>query len=284
MTAVDHDLEAAILVRTPIAPSRGWRDLELRSVWAYRQLVYFLTWRDLKVRYRQTVLGVAWVLLQPLLTMVVFSLIFGRVAKIPSEGVPYPIFSFAALLPWTFFSNAILAASMSVVASSAMITKVYFPRLLLPLAAVGGTLVDFVLSFVVFAGLMAYYGVVPPPRVVLLPLLVLLAVAAPLGLGMLLAALNVRYRDVRYVVPFLVQFWLFLTPVVYPASLLGEPWRSLIGLNPMTGVVEGFRWALLGTHLASPWLLPLSATTAALSFAGGLVVFRQVEDSFADVV
>ncbi len=237
---------AAGLPITRIAPSHGWVALELRELWAYRELLYFLIWRDVKVRYKQTALGAAWAIIQPFFTMIVFSLFFGSLAKVPSDGIPYPIFSYAALVPWTFFANGLNQSANSLVGSANLIKKVYFPRLAMPLAAVLSGVVDFALAFVVLLGLMAWFGVAPTGHVIWLPAFLVLALVSALGVGLWLAALNVQFRDVRYVVPFLTQFWLFATPIAYPSSLLPEPWRSLYGLNPMAGVVEGFRWALLG--------------------------------------
>ena len=233
-----------------IQPSRGWASLQLRAVWEYRELLYFLVWRDVKVRYKQTALGVAWVVLQPVISMVVFSFLFGTLLKVPSGEVPYPIFAYAALLPWNYFATSLTRSSTSLVGSAHLITKVYFPRLVIPISGVLSGLVDFAVAFLVLAGLMVYYGVVPTGAVVWLPAFLLLALATALGVGMWLSALNVRYRDINYLVPFLVQIWMYLTPVVYGTTLIPERFRFLLGLNPMTAVVEGFRWALLGNRLA----------------------------------
>ena len=233
------------LVTLRIAPSKGWVSLKLHELWEYRELLYFLVWRDIKVRYKQTALGATWAIIQPVFTMLVFSLFFGHLGKIPSDGIPYPIFSFAALVPWTFFANGLGQSSNSLVGNANLITKIYFPRLIVPLASVFSGIVDFLLAFVVLLGMMLYYGLVPTLNVFWLPLFVLLALVTSLGVGLWLSALNVEYRDVRYVVPFITQFWLFATPIAYPSSLLPEPWRTIYGLNPMVGVVEGFRWALL---------------------------------------
>lgn len=267
-----------------IGPSRGWVPLNLRDLWDYRELLYFLTWRDVKVRYKQTALGAAWAILQPFLTMVVFSLFFGKLAKIPSEGVPYPIFSFAALVPWTFFATGLGMSSNSLVGSSNLITKVYFPRLVIPIASVFSGLVDFIIAFVVLLGMMLYYGIVPTVNVLWLPALLLLALVTSLGVGLWLSALNVQYRDVRFVIPFITQFWLFATPIAYPSSLLDEPWRTLYGINPMAGVVEGFRWALLDTDTA-PGLMAVVSVVAAIGIlVTGAFYFRRMEKTFADVV
>jgi len=267
-----------------IQPSRGWVSLRLGELWEYRELLYFLVWRDVKVRYKQTALGAAWAIIQPFFTMVVFSLFFGKLAKIPSEGVPYPIFSYAALVPWTFFSNGLTQSSNSLVGSANLITKVYFPRLTIPIATVLSGVIDFVLAFAVLLGMMLYYGIIPTVNVLWLPLFLLLALVASLGVGLWLSALNVEYRDVRYVVPFLTQFWLFATPIAYPSSLLNEPWRTLYGLNPMVGVVEGFRWALLGTNTAPGPMIAVSSLAAVLILVGGAFYFRRMEKTFADVV
>jgi lipopolysaccharide transport system permease protein len=267
-----------------IRPSRGWVSLKLGELWQYRELLYFLIWRDIKVRYKQTALGAAWAIIQPVMTMVVFSLFFGKLGKIPSDGVPYPIFSYAALVPWTFFANGLAQSSNSLVGSSNLITKVYFPRLAIPIATVLSGVVDFLLSFVVLLVMMLYYGVVPTANALWLPCFLLLAVAISLGVGLWLSALNVEFRDVRYVVPFLAQFWLFATPVAYPSSLLHEPWRTVYGLNPMVGVVEGFRWALLGTDTRPGPSVAASAVAALVILAGGAFYFRRMEKTFADVV
>ncbi len=275
--------EAATEV-TWIRPSRGWSMPDLRELWRYRELLYFLVWRDVKVRYKQTALGAAWAVIQPFATMVVFSLFFGRLARVPSDGVPYPVFAYAALVPWTFFANGLTLSTQSLVQSQNLLRKVYFPRLAIPSAAVLSGLVDFALAFAVLLGMMAYFGIVPGARVVWLPPLLLLALATSLGVGLWLSALNVRYRDVGHVVPFIVQFWLFATPVAYPSSLLGEPWRTVYGLNPMVGVVEGFRWALLGTDTAPGGALLASVLAAAALLVSGALYFRRMERSFADVV
>jgi lipopolysaccharide transport system permease protein len=267
-----------------IEPPSGWLHLGLRELWEHRELVYFLTWRDIKVRYKQTALGAAWALLQPLSTMIVFSLFFGRLAKVPSEGVPYPLFTLAALVPWTFFSNGLTQSANSVVASQNLVTKIYFPRLAIPIATVLAGALDFALAFVLLLGLMLYYGTPLTPRVLWVIPLTLLALVAALGVGFWLAALNVQYRDVRYTVPFLTQLWLFATPIAYPSSLLSEPWRTVYGLNPMAGVVEGFRWALLGTGGAPGPMILASSVAACVVALGGALYFRRMEQTFADVV
>ncbi len=267
-----------------IQPSRGWVPLKLSDVWEYRELLYFLVWRDIKVRYKQTALGAAWAIIQPVMTMVVFSIFFGRLAKIPSDGIPYPIFSYAALVPWTFFATGLAQASDSLVGSANLVRKVYFPRLILPTAAVLSGVVDFALAFLVLVGMMAAYGIGLSARMLVLPFFLLLALVAALGVGLWFSSLNVRYRDVRYVLPFLTQFWLFATPVAYSSALLSPPWRTLYGLNPMVGVVDGFRWALLGSA-REPGAMVLVSTIAALSLLlGGAYYFRRMEKTFADMV
>jgi lipopolysaccharide transport system permease protein len=267
-----------------LEPSTGLVRLNLRDVWAYRELLYFLVWRDVKVRYKQTVLGAAWAILQPVMAMVVFSIFFGRFAKMPSDGVPYPVFAFAALLPWQLFAYALSESANSLVGSQNLITKVYFPRLIVPLASVLAGLVDFAVAVIVLLGLMWHYGIVPTRAVVLLPLFVALALATALAVGLWLSSLNVKYRDVRHTIPFLTQFWLFATPVAYPTSIVPERWRALLGLNPMAGVVEGFRWALLGKAEGPGPLLAVSVIVVALMLVGGLMYFRQTERTFADLV
>jgi homopolymeric O-antigen transport system permease protein len=271
-------------VHVRVRPATGWEGLALRELWEYRELAYFLVWRDLKVRYKQTVLGAAWAIIQPLFTMVVFSLFFGRLARMPSDGIPYPIFSYAALVPWTFFATALGQSTDSLVGSSNLIKRVYFPRLAIPIAAVLSSVVDFAIAFVVLVGMILCYGLRPTVNVLWLPLFLLLALVTALGAGLWLSALNVQFRDVRYTVPFLIQFWLFATPIVYPSSLLHQPWRTLYGLNPMAGVVEGFRWALLGTKTAPGPMLIISALAAFSLVLGGAFYFRRMEKSFADVV
>jgi lipopolysaccharide transport system permease protein len=268
---------------TRIRPITGWVPLELGEVWRYRELLLSFCARDIQVRYKQTVLGAAWAIIQPVTTMVIFSLFFGRLANIPSDGVPYPIFSYTGLLPWGFFSNALTQASTSMVTSGELIKKVYFPRLLVPIASTLAGLVDLGIAFVVLLFMMAFYGIAPTPAVLLLPVFLLLALIAALGTGLWLSALNVTYRDVRYVLPFLTQIWLFATPIAYPSSLLSEPWRTLYGLNPMVGVVEGFRWALLGSNPPGPMLIVSSAMSLFL-LASSAYYFRRMESSFADVV
>jgi len=269
---------------TVIEPAARWPSFALGELWAQRELVYFLTWRDVKVRYKQTLLGVAWAIIQPLATMLVFSLFFGRLAKVPSQGVPYPLFALAALVPWTFFANGLTQSANSVVLSQNLITKVYFPRLAIPLATVLAGALDFVLAFVLLLVFLIAYGVAPTASWVGIVPLSLLAFAATLGVGLWLAALNVLYRDVRYAVPFLAQLWLFATPIAYPSSLLSEPWRTIYALNPMVAVVDGFRWALLGTPAPTSASVAASCAVAAVLLVSGALFFRRTEQSFADIV
>jgi lipopolysaccharide transport system permease protein len=258
--------------------------IRVGELWEYRELLYFLIWRDVKVRYKQTVLGAAWAIIQPVCTMLVFSLFFGRLARIPSDGVPYPVFAYAALVPWMFFATGLNQSADSLVGSANLIKKVYFPRLVVPLASVTSGIIDFGLSFAVLLGLMAWYGIAPTLNVLWLPLLAVLALVTALGVGLWLSALNVEFRDVRYTVPFLVQFWLFATPIAYPSSLLPEQWRPVYGLNPMVGVVEGFRWALLGTETRPGPMVLASAVAALVVLVSGAFYFRRMERTFADVV
>lgn len=267
-----------------IAPSKGWVALQLKELWAYRELLYFFIWRDVKVRYKQTALGAAWAIIQPVFTMIVFSLFFGRLGKIPSDGIPYPIFCYAALVPWTFFSQGLSQASNSLVGSGSLIKKIYFPRLSLPISAVSCGLIDFALAFIVLLGMMLYYGIFPTVNVIWLPLLILLTLITSLGVSLWLSALNVQFRDVRHALPFLTQLWLFATPIAYPSSLLSEPWRTLYSINPMAGVVEGFRWALLGTETAPGPMMIVSTLTALALLVSGTFYFRRLEKTFADVV
>jgi lipopolysaccharide transport system permease protein len=269
---------------TRIEPSRRLSMAEVRELWEHRELLYFLIWRDVKVRYKQTALGASWAVLQPFLTMLVFSVFFGHLAKVPSEGVPYPVFAFAALVPWTFFSNALTLGANSLVTTPDLVTKVYFPRLIMPMASVLAGVFDFAIAFVVLAGMMAYYGIAPGPEALVLVPLALLCVATALAVAIWLAALNVRYRDVRYALPFLVQFWLFMTPIAYPSSLVHGVWHTVFGLNPMAGVVEGFRWALLHTQPSPGPLVAASAGAATLLLLSGVAYFRRVETGFADVI
>ena len=267
-----------------LEPSTGWVALRLRELWEYHELLYFLIWRDVKVRYKQTALGAAWAIIQPFFTMIVFTLFFGRLAKIPSDGLPYPIFAYAALVPWTFFANGLTQSADSLAGSANLLRKVYFPRLAIPLATVLSGVIDFAIAFGVLVVLMLWYGVYPTANIVWLPLLLLLALTTALGVGLWLSALNVQFRDVRYVVPFIVQFWMLATPIAYPSSMIGEPWRTWYGLNPMSGVVEGFRWALLGTTASPGGMIWVSAGVSLTLLVGGAYYFRRMEKSFADLV
>jgi len=269
---------------TCIEPSKGWIPLDLKELWKYRELLFFLAWRDIKVRYKQTVLGASWAVLQPFFTMVVFSVFFGGLAKVPSDELPYPIFSYAALVPWQFFSNGLVQSANSLVASSNLIKKVYFPRFVIPISAVLSGVVDFAIAFVVLLGMMIFYGITPTKDIVWLPLLLLLALVTSLGVGLWLTAMNVQFRDVRYAVSFIEKAWMFATPIAYPSSLLEEPWRTLYGLNPMAGVVEGFRWALLGTDTAPGPIILVSSLVSIALLISGAFYFRRMEKSFADVV
>jgi homopolymeric O-antigen transport system permease protein len=267
-----------------ITPRRGWLEIGWRDLWEHRELLYFLVWRDVKVRYKQTVIGIGWAVLQPVLTMLVFTLFFGKLAKIPSSGLPYPIFYYAGLLPWTYFATALGGATSTVVDHQYTITRVYFPRLILPLAAVLPALVDFAISFLLLVAMMAYYHIMPGPAVLALPVFLLLAVLTALAAGLWLAAMNAVYRDVRYVIPFLIQFWMFASPVVYPSSLVPAKWRWVYGLNPMAGVIESFRWSLTG-HGQPPSLMLLASAAAVLALlVGGLIYFQRMEGTIADVV
>jgi lipopolysaccharide transport system permease protein len=267
-----------------IEPSKGWVSLKLRELWEYRELLYFLIWRDVKVRYKQTVLGAAWAIIQPFLTMVVFSVFFGKLAQIPSDDIPYPIFSYTALVPWTLFANGLRQASTGLVTHAGLIKKVYFPRLAIPIARVLAGTVDFGLAFVMLLGMMLTYGVVPTVNVLWLPFFLLLALVTSLGTALWLSAMHVQFRDVAYTVPFLTQFWMYATPIAYPSSLLPEPWRTLYGVNPMAGVVEGFRWALLGTDTAPGPIIIVSSLAALVLLVSGAFYFRRMEKTFADVV
>lgn len=271
------------LLHKTIAPRRGWLSINWREIWRYRELLYFLTWRDVKVRYKQTVLGILWAFIQPFLKLVVFSVIFGRLAKIDSEGFPYPIFLYAGLLPWQFFSEALSQSSNSVVGSAGLITKVYFPRLIVPLSSVGASLVDFAISFVILVGLMIYYGCVPTLATLLVLPLTILTIMTALGTGILLSAFLVEYRDFRYVVPFMLQIWMYLTPVIYPVTIFPPAWRWVLAVNPMTGIVDAYRSAILGKPL--DWAsLAVSIPVMTAVFVLGLYYFRRAETRFADVV
>jgi lipopolysaccharide transport system permease protein len=274
--------------RVVLEPRRGWQPIDLRELWAYRDLVWFLTLREVQVRYKQTVLGAAWAILQPLMAMIVFSIFFGKLAGLNKQSdVPYPVLTFAALLPWQLFAGALSNAGNSLVANQNLITKVYFPRLAIPLSAVLAGLVDFAIGLAMLLVMMAWYGVAPAWGLLALPLFTAWAVVAALAVGLGLSALNVQYRDVRYTIPFLVQVWMFCTPVAYPIKIVPENWRALYGLNPMVGVVEGFRWAMLGQRYGGAvgiWTLAASAAATLLILVGSLFYFRRMERHFADVV
>jgi len=267
-----------------VKPSRGWSGIRLRELFQYRELLYFLTWRDIKVRYKQTLLGATWAVLQPFLTMIIFTIFFGKIAGISSDGAPYPIFSYAGLLPWTYFANAVSLSSSSLVASSNMIRKVYFPRMLVPIGATLAGLVDYLIAMSILAAMMLYYHITPGLQILLLPLPIIMSFITAAGVGLWLSALNVQFRDVKYVVPFLIQAWLFLTPVIYPTSIVPEAYRWLLRLNPMTGVVEFHRAIILQTR-AVDWAAMLVSLGVCLAvFAAGAVYFRRMERSFADVI
>lgn len=267
-----------------IEPSKGLLRLDLQVLWRYRELLYFLVWRDVKVVYKQTLLGVTWAILQPLVTMLIFTLVFSRFAKIPSDGLPYPIFAYTALLPWNYFSQAISRTSLSLVGEANLISKIYFPRLIVPGSAIVAPLVDFAVAFLVLLGMMAWYGIAPNWTIVTAPFFLLLALMSALAVGLWLSALNVKYRDVRHTIPFLVQLWLFASPVVYPMSLVPENWRLLYSLNPMVGVIEGFRWALLGKQSPDFSAIALSTVVVGILLAGGLRYFKRTERTFADII
>ena len=271
--------------RIILRPPGKWASLNLRELWRFRELVLFMTWRDLMVHYKQTVLGASWAILKPFMTMVVFSIFFGQLAGVPSDGIPYPVFSYTALLPWELFTAALSVASRSLVQNRQMITKIYFPRIILPLSSILAGLVDFMFAFLVLIAMMFYYQITPTPAVWTLPLFLLLAMVTALGVGLWLSALNVMYRDVNYILPFLTQFWLFITPIAYPASMVPDKWRLLYSLNPMTGVVEGFRWALLGSQQSSPGsMILVSAGISVVVLISGIFYFRRMERQFADMV
>ena len=267
-----------------IDPPKGWVPLKLNELWNYRELVYFLTWRDIRVRYKQTALGAAWAIIQPLFAMLIFTMFFGKLAKVPSDGIPYPIFAFTGLVPWNFFANGLSHCSDSLVSSANLIKKVYFPRLAIPLSTVLAGVVDFSISFLVLLAMMIYFQVSFSWKILWIPAFLLLSVTTALGVGLWLSALNVQYRDVRYTVPFLVQLWMYSTPIAYPSSLLSEPWRTVYGLNPMVGVVEGFRWCLLGAKTEPGPMIAVSAAMAILILISGSFYFRRTEKRFADVV
>ena len=266
-----------------IRPSSGWVPINFRDLWAYRELLYFLTWREIKVRYKQTALGFAWAIIQPFMMMVVFTLFFGNLAKIPSEGIPYPLFNYAALLPWILFAEGLTRSSMSMIQNVNLVQKVYCSRLIMPLAGILSPLVDFAIAFTILVGMMFYYGYPPIVTMLWLPAFIMLALMTSLGVGLWLSAINVKYRDVRYVIPFLVQLWLFASPVVYSSSLLPQKYQAIYGLNPMSGVIEGFRWALLGTEPPGS-LIAISVIIIIVILISGAFYFRRNEKTFADVI
>jgi lipopolysaccharide transport system permease protein len=267
-----------------IRPTKGWASLQLRALWEYRELLYFLAWRDIKVRYKQTVLGAGWAIIQPVTTMLIFTIIFGRLAKIPSDNIPYPIFCFCALLPWNYFASAFSRSSGSLVNNAHLISKVYFPRLVIPISSLLSGLLDFAIAFLFLIGMMFYYHIVPTISILWLPVFMLMAIATALGVGLWLGALDVLYRDIGYLVPFLSQIWMYATPVVYPSSLIPEKWRLIYGLNPMAGVVEGFRWALIGRGTKPGPMLFVSAFVTIILLVSGAFYFRRMEKTFADVI
>jgi len=271
------------IATTMIRPPKKWVPVDLHELWEYRELLYSFVARDVKIRYKQTALGFLWAIIQPLFMMVVFTLFFGNLAKVPSEGIPYPLFSFAALIPWTLFSEGLTRSTTSMVSNAGIMTKVYFPRLIMPIAGILSPLVDFCIAFIILIFMMAYYGFVPTIAIVLLPAFILLAILTSLAVGLWFSALNVKYRDFQYTIPFLLQLWLFASPVVYPASMLPESWQFIYALNPMVGVIEGFRWALLGTNPPGAMIL-VSASVVVLLLIGGLFYFKRMEQHFADVV
>jgi lipopolysaccharide transport system permease protein len=277
-------VSAAPIATTVVEPRRAFWNLELGHLWEYHELLFFMVWRDVKVRYKQTALGVAWAVLQPLMATLIFSVFFGRLARMPSDGIPYPVFAYLGMVPWQYFSNAITESSNSLVASQNLIKKVYFPRLIIPMGSVIAGLVDFFFAFIVLIGMMFYYGIRPSATIFLAPVFLLLAVFTALAAGLWLSALNVQFRDVKHTIPFLVQFWFFMTPVVYPASLVPGKYRMLYGLNPMAGVVAGFRYSVLGKTAKPDSLIIVSAVAVAVMLVGGVLYFRRMESSFADVV
>jgi len=282
LIVLTDDIPADVAPTLDIRPSKGWIHLNMPEVWEYRELLYFLVWRDLKVRYKQTAIGIGWVVIQPFFTMLIFSFFFGRLAKMPSQGLPYPVFYYCALLPWMYFATALTNATNTVVEQEKVITKVYFPRVLLPVSSVISGLVDFAVSLVMLTIMMFVYHLTPRPTAFLVPAFLLLAIATALGTGLWLSALNAIYRDVRYTIPFLVQLWMFASPVAYPSTLVPERWRWIYGLNPMAGVIEGFRWSLTGVGQPPSVLLIVSSCAVVALLFGGLVYFKSMEGTIAD--
>lgn len=287
MSSIDASQPAPAIPAEPtvrIRPSRGWVPLNLKEIWAFRELIYFFAWRDIKVRYKQTVVGAGWAIIQPFVTMVVFSLFFGRLAKMPSDGLPYPIFSFAALVPWSFFSSVMVSTSNTIIGNAGMIKKIYFPRLIFPLSSMVTAAIDFAIQFAFLLLMIFYFGLSLSWKILWLPFLLLLAMVTALGVGLWLSALNVKYRDIRQVLGFIVQIWFFATPITYASSLLPEPWKTVYGLNPMAGVVEGFRWALLATDTQPGPMIVISIFAALALFVSGLFYFKRMETTFADLI
>ena len=270
--------------RTVITPSIGWLSVDLREIWAYRELLWILAWRDVSVRYKQSIVGIGWAIIQPVMTMIIFTIIFGKFAKLPSDGIPYPVFAFCALLPWNYFARSLGDSSDSLVGSSQLITKVYFPRLILPISKVFAGLIDLFIAFIILLGMMVWYRIVPTAGILLLPVFIFVAMLAALGVGFWFTALNVLYRDVKFVVPFLIQFWMYASPVAYSTSLVPDKWKWIYGLNPMVGVIEGFRWALLGktAPLISMFIIPNFIVFVML--ITGLYFFKRMEKTFADII
>jgi lipopolysaccharide transport system permease protein len=279
-----HDTYFGQRHKTVIKPSSGWLSLNLKEVWAYRELLAILAWRDVSIRYKQSVVGVGWAVIQPLMTMVLFTVIFGMFAKLPSDGIPYSVFTYCALLPWNYFARSLGDSSDSLVGSSNLVTKVYFPRLILPLSKVFSGLIDFCIAFVILVLMMVWYRITPTPGILLLPVFILVVMLTALGTGLWLTALNVRYRDVKFVVPFLIQFWLYASPVAYASSIVPQKWLWLYGLNPMVGVIEGFRWALLGTAAPDIEIMAISFSIIGVILVSGLFYFKKVEQYFADII
>ncbi|GAB6194035.1 ABC transporter permease [Desulfocastanea catecholica] len=277
-------LTAGKMLKRRLQARKGWVSIDFREIFLFKDILYFLTWKEIKVRYRQTIFGMAWAVMQPFFTMVVFSIFFGKLAKMPSDGIPYPLFVYSAMLPWLLFANGVTKSANSLVGNAQLLKKVYLPRIFLPLSTIVSGLVDFFLAFIILIGMMFYYGLTPTVNILWLPLFILAAVSASFGIGLILSALNVQFRDVRFLVPFIVQLWMFMTPVVYPTSLLAERWQLLYSLNPMVGVVDGFRWALLGVGSSPGPSASLSLLVIAVLLTGGVFYFRRMEKTFADVV
>lgn len=279
-----HQAQAGLSHKTVITPPEGWLSIDLKEVWAYRELLFLLAWRDVSVRYKQSVVGIGWAVIQPLLMMVIFTIIFGKFAKLPSEGIPYPIFTYCALLPWNYFARSLTDSSNSLVGSSHLVTKVYFPRLVLPLSKVFAGLIDFAIAFVILLVMMAWYRISPTAGIFFLPLFIFIAMLSSLGVGLWLTAINVKYRDVVFVVPFLAQFWMYASPVAYSVTIVPEKWQWVYGINPMVGVVEGFRWAMLGKAAPNLEMIAISTAIVVLILISGLYYFKRMERTFADII